>query len=111
MPSSSFSSYPSSSSVQLHHYEDSDTFKCVLGYFGVSVIHRILTWTMGSLTCVRDLFACVYSKKTWCLTSTETIRLIREGGGGGMEVGEEGDYIRMISALRWAAKRAILMFR
>ena len=32
-----------------------------------------------------------------CFTSTETIRLIRgrgEGGrGGGMEVGEEGDYI------------------
>ena len=31
----------------------------------------------------------------WCLTSTETIRLIRDGekGGGGMEVGGEGDYI------------------
>ena len=35
-----------------------------------------------------------------------------------MEVGEEGDYIplatvttRMIPALRWAAMRAILMFR
>ena len=39
------------------------------------------------------------SKQTWCLTSTETTRLIRDGekgGGGGkgdMEVGEEGDYI------------------
>ena len=34
-------------------------------------------------------------KKTWCLTSTETIRLIMDGekGGGGMEVGGEGDYI------------------
>ena len=32
---------------------------------------------------------------TWCLTSTETIRLIRDGekGEGGMEVGGEGDYI------------------
>ena len=39
------------------------------------------------------------------------MRLIRDGekGGGGMEVGEEGDYIpvatvttRMIPALRWA---------
>ena len=31
----------------------------------------------------------------YCGTSTETIRLIRDGekGGGGMEVGEEGDYI------------------
>ena len=34
-------------------------------------------------------------KQTWCLVSTETIRLIRDGenGDGGMEVGEEGDYI------------------
>ena len=34
-------------------------------------------------------------KQTWCLTSTETVRLIRDGekGGKGMEVGEEGDYI------------------
>ena len=54
--------------------------------------------------------------------STETIRLIRDGekggGEGGMEVGEEGNYIpiatvttRMIPALRWAAIRAILMFQ
>ena len=44
--------------------------------------------------------------------STETLRLIREGG---MEVGGEGDYItvttRMIPALRWVAIRAILMFQ
>ena len=36
------------------------------------------------------------SKSTWCLTSTETKRLIRDGqkgGAGGMEVGGEGDYI------------------
>ena len=36
------------------------------------------------------------SNQTWCLTSTETIRLIRDGenrGEGGMEVGGEGDYI------------------
>ena len=42
------------------------------------------------------------------------------GGGGGMEVGEEGDYLqvyhytvttRMTPALRWAAMRAILMLR
>ena len=40
------------------------------------------------------------------------------GGGGGMEVGEEGDYIpiatlsppEMTPALRWAAMRAVLMF-
>ena len=56
--------------------------------------------------------------------STETIRLIRDVlGEGGMEVGEEGDYLdmytyhytvsvttRMTPALRWAAMRAILMF-
>ena len=40
--------------------------------------------------------SCKVSKLTWCLTSTETIRLIRDGetgGGRGMEVGGEGDYI------------------
>ena len=55
-----------------------------------------------------------------CFTSTETIRLIRDGekGGGAMEVWEEVDFIyrynvtiRMTLALRWAAMRAILMFR
>ena len=31
---------------------------------------------------------------TWCLTSTETTRLVRDGEKreGGMEVGEEGNY-------------------
>ena len=58
--------------------------------------------------------------KARCLTSTETIRLIRDGekGEGVMEVGVEGDYstnrytvtTRMTPALRWAAMRAILMF-
>ena len=56
---------------------------------------------------------------TWCLTSTETIRLIRDGkkGEGSMEVVEEGDYTpiatlttRMTPALRCAAMRSILMF-
>ena len=59
---------------------------------------------------------------TWCLTSTETIRLIRDGergAGGGVEVGGEPGWLytyrytvttRMTSALRWAAMRAILMF-
>ena len=36
----------------------------MLGYFGVSIVHRTLTWTTGSLTCVRDLFACVYTRGT-----------------------------------------------
>ena len=42
-------------------------------------------------------------KVTWCLTSTETIRLIvgtgGEGGEGGMDVGEEGDYTVPIATL------------
>ena len=63
----------------------------------------------------------------WCLTSTETIRLIRDGekvGEGGVEMGEVGGEVgggrlytyrytvttRMTPALRWAAVRAILMF-
>ena len=31
--------------------------------------------------------------QTWCLTSTETVRLIRDGEKGCMVVGGEGDYI------------------
>ena len=38
---------------------------------------------------------------TWCLLSTETIGLIRDGekeeGRGGMEVGGEGDYIPIVT--------------
>ena len=51
---------------------------------------------------------------SWCFTSTETVRLIRDGR---MEVRDEGDiyrplhcHTRMTPALRWAAMRAILMF-
>ena len=61
------------------------------------------------------------SKKRWCLTSTETIRLIRDGekGGRGYGGGRRGRLYtygytvttRMIPALRWAAMRAILMFQ
>ena len=63
------------------------------------------------------------SKQTWCLTSTEPQSLWGEGGEGGageggMEVDEDGNYIRiapsvitrMTHALRWATMRAILMF-
>ena len=32
-------------------------------------------------------------KYTWCLTSTDTIRLITDREKRGVEVGEEGDYI------------------
>ena len=58
------------------------------------------------------------SKQTWCLTPTETIRLIRDGEMGGYGCGwgwgERGyRYIvttRKTPALRRAAMRAILMF-
>ena len=63
----------------------------------------------------------VLSKYAWCLTSTESIRLIGDGEKGGKGVWRWGEkdiiYLsvytvitRMISALRWAAKRPILMF-
>ena len=57
------------------------------------------------------------SKLTWCLTSTETTKLIRDGEKGVRRWGErEIIYLslhcltRMTPALRWAAMRAILMF-
>ena len=57
---------------------------------------------------------------TWCLTSTDTIRRIRDGEKGGRGYGGGGRgrlhtyhytvTTRMTSALRWAAMRAILIF-
>ena len=38
-----------------------DTFQCMLGCFGVSIIHQTLTWGTGSLTSVSDLFACLHA--------------------------------------------------
>ena len=36
------------------------------GYFRVSIIHRTLTWTTGSLTCVRNhSYACVCNTRGW----------------------------------------------
>ena len=61
------------------------------------------------------------SKSTWCLTSTETIRIMRDGEKGGRWYGGGGRgrlytyrytvTTGMIPALRWAAMRAILMFQ
>ena len=39
-------------------------FWCTLGYLTVTMIHPTLKWTTGSLTCVCDLFACVYTQGT-----------------------------------------------
>ena len=76
---------------------------------------------MRECTRVRVSCSWVMVKETWCLTSTETVRLIRDGdkgergyGGGGR--GRLYTYrytvtTRMISALRWAAMRAVLMFQ
>ena len=54
------------------------------------------------------------SKLTWCLTSPESMRLVRDGGKGVWRWGErETVYLllhRMTSALRWGEMRAILMF-
>ena len=40
-----------------------NNYKVPAGFFHVSVIHRTLTWTKGSLTCVRDhSYASVYTR-------------------------------------------------
>ena len=52
---------------------------------------------MGERRGRREIISYCYmvSKSTWCLTSTETIRLIRDGevGGGVWGGGREGDYV------------------
>ena len=47
--------------IQKHIYPP--VSKVQAGSFRVSVIHRTLTWTTGSLTCVRGYsYACVYTR-------------------------------------------------
>ena len=53
-------------------------FFCFTGFFPcvqcfrVSVIHQSLTWTTGSLTCVRDhSYACVYTQGLGTLTTSQ----------------------------------------
>ena len=58
--------------------------------FTVSIIHRTLKWTSGSLTCVCDLIAYVYRRG---------FRFI-VGGGGGREVGGGGEAVDFISNFR-----------
>ena len=57
-----FLSFFLSNSVQLQHLEDSDTVNALLGYFGVSIIHRSLTWVTGALTYACD-FLNAYSSE------------------------------------------------
>ena len=49
--------------------------------------------TLGNLAGYLKWVERVDVKYTWCSASTETVRLFRDRGGGGMEVGGEGDYI------------------
>ena len=78
--------------------------------YALSILLLRNVWLMGTV-----------SKYIWWLTSTETIRLIRDGEKGGRGYGGGGRRrlytyrytvtTRMTSALRWAAMRAILMFQ
>ena len=43
----------------------------MLVYFSVFNIHQTLTWTIGSVTCACDLLACVYTRGTSGLVSSE----------------------------------------
>ena len=98
-------------------------------------IRRISCWNMQQKTVQLSMGAHIHfpllicpewalgptlSKKlTWCLTSTETTRIIRDGEKGGRGYGGGGRgrlytyrytvTTRMTSALRWAAMKAILM--
>ena len=48
----------------------------MLGYFSVSIIHRTLTWTIGSLIRVHDLFCmCIRKKNLGLFTTFFTCRV------------------------------------
>ena len=93
------------------------TFDARVGKLHQRVAKRELGSVMECL--YKQVNGIVLSLHTWCLTSTETIRLVSVGGrrgDRGMEVGGElytyrcTVTTRMTPALRWAAMRAILMF-
>ena len=49
-------------SIQLQHDEDSDTFSACWVILFDSIVHRTLTWTTGSLTClIHVIFLHVYT--------------------------------------------------
>ena len=51
-----------------------NNYKAHAGSFRVSTIHRTLTWTSGSLTCVPDhSYACVYTRGLGMSTSQHNI--------------------------------------
>ena len=53
--------FPKESQLQHSCYPALINYKVIAGYFLVSVIHRILTWTAGSLTCACDhSYACKF---------------------------------------------------
>lgn len=57
---------------QLHHWRFGYfDFECILGYFGVSIIHWFLTGITWFLRYVCDLFACIiYTHgRPWCIVS------------------------------------------
>ena len=57
--------FPKESQLQQLRYQTLINYKVHAGCFCASVIHQTLTWTIGSLTCVRDhSYACIY---TWGL--------------------------------------------
>ena len=83
--------------------------------------HTLTQTAMNSNVYDIDLCHISYMvKEIWCLTSTETIRIIRDGEKGGKGVWRWGRgrlytyrytvTTSMTSALRWAAMRVILMF-
>ena len=47
--------------IKFIHMRNEQAVGMHAGYFCVSIIHQTLTWTTGSLTCVRS-YACMYTR-------------------------------------------------
>ena len=60
--------------VQFQQFEDSDTFSVFWVIFGVSIIHRTLMWTTGSLTtCVA--YAICFACALLCFSQRHTTNI------------------------------------
>ena len=97
---------------------------CMLGWYNISLIHRTLTLTKGSLTRVYgffQVFACIYTSETLfysllscCFTSTEARWPIRDGGRvgrGRQSEGSTAETVRKRPERPWTAARTMEVLR
>ena len=71
----------------------------MLGYFSVSIIHRTPTWTARSLTCICDLFACIYTHGTSVYSLVQTCSVCAEFDSRESQGGRKAEHVTVTRPL------------